>query len=202
MKHSPAFPIVSAATRRPSLTHATQSSTGLARATSRCLSIRVHQCVVLSGFQGFAPSKGPSGCTKYPPPNFVCSATERFHRDLRLGRSLAYARGTAPPAVRLSPDTVLPLCNSLLPTSCSAANWLRERGRKGPTQQAQQTGPLFSSLVLVGEQQSSRCTLYIEFACGQALQLPGHSGTRVLPNPGREAPRTTFSLLNMAPPDN
>lgn len=95
------------------------------------------------------PSKGPSGCTEYPPPNFVCSPTTRFHRDLRLGRSLAYARGTAPPAVRLSPDTVLPLCNYLLPTSCSAANWLRGRGRKGPTQQAQ-TGPLFSSLVLVG----------------------------------------------------
>lgn len=112
----------------------------------------------------------------YPPPNFVCSATTRFHRDLQLGRSLAYARGTAPPAVRLSPDTVLPMCNYLLPTSCSAANWLRGRGggRKGPIQQAQ-TGPLFSSLVLVGSNSHLGAHSTLSFACGQALQ---HQATR------------------------
>lgn len=147
-----------------------------------------------------APSKGPSRCTKYPPPNFVCPATERFHGDLRLGRSLAYARGTAPPAVRLSPDTVLPLCNYLLPTSCSAANWLRGRGRKGPTQQAQ-AGPLFSSLVLVvGGGSNSHLGAHCTLSSRVDKRSNSRSfGKRVLPNPCREAPRTTFSLLNMAP---
>lgn len=97
-----------------------------------------------------APSKGPRvvQCTRRL---ISCAPVQRASvKDLRLGRSLAYARGTAPHAVRLSPDTVLPLCNYLLPTSSSAANWRRGRGRKGPTQQAQ-TGPLFSLFpVLVG----------------------------------------------------
>lgn len=54
--------------------------------------------------------EGLSACTLCPPLNTVCPGTTRFREDLRLGRSLAYARGTAPHAVRLSPDTVLPLC--------------------------------------------------------------------------------------------
>ena len=142
------------------------------------------------------PSKGPqvvqSTCRRA-----LGALYHAFHRDLQLGRSLAYARGTAPPAVRLSPDTVLPLCNYLLPTSCSGANWLGGGGGKGPTQQAQ-TGPLFSSLSRWGATVILVHTVH-RVCVWTSAPTPGHSGRRLLPNPGREAPRTTSSLLNMAP---
>lgn len=70
-------------------------------------------------------------------------------------------------------------------------------GGKGPTQQAQ-TGPLFPSLSWWGATVISVHTVHK--VCGwTSAPTPGCSGRRGPPNPGREAARTTFSLLNMAP---
>lgn len=142
--------------------------------------------------------EGLSGCTQYLPPVFVCSSTTR-------------STGTGDWAAHLhTPEELRPLPSEspLTPSFLSAItccpppvaqriDW-GSGGGKGPTQQAQ-TGPLPTSLSWWGATVISVHTQYTEFAWGQALQHQVAREERGRPNPGREAPRTTFFLLNMAP---